>query len=122
MIHNKVLPTLPFETAKEFEVWLRHNHVTFDGVWIKMARKSSGIPSITHDEALDIALCYGWIDSLRNSLDDAHFLQKFTPRRAKSNWSERNIKKATELIATQRMRPSGLAEIKAAQQDGRWRI
>ncbi|HWZ65921.1 MAG TPA: hypothetical protein VNX65_03975 [Patescibacteria group bacterium] len=107
----KELPVLAFATAQEFEVWLHNNHGYYDGVWIKMAKKSSGIASIAHDEALDVALCYGWIDSLRRGLDDIYFLQKFTPRRAKSQWSERNKQKVAMLIAAGRMQPSGLAGI-----------
>lgn len=85
-----------------------------------MARKSSGVASITHDEALEVALCYGWIDSLRRGCDDIYFLQKFTHRRPKSSWSQRNVLIATRLMNEGRMQPEGLAEIEAAQMDGRW--
>lgn len=86
----------------------------------KDSEKGSGIASVTYDEALDVALCYGWIDGQRKTFDSEFFLQKFTPRRSRSLWSKRNIKKVAELIAAGRMRPSGMAEIEAAQQDGRW--
>jgi len=76
-----------------------------------MAKKSSGLPSISHDQALDVALCYGWIDGLRHGLDDTYFLQKFTPRRPKSNWSARNIAKAAALIEAGKMQPSGMAQV-----------
>jgi uncharacterized protein YdeI (YjbR/CyaY-like superfamily) len=91
-----------------------------DGVWMKMARKSSGIPSIMRDEALDIALCYGWIDGQAKSIDDTYYLQKYTPRRPRSLWSKVNVEKVAALTAAGRMKPSGLAEVEAAQQDGRW--
>jgi uncharacterized protein YdeI (YjbR/CyaY-like superfamily) len=85
-----------------------------------MAKKASGIASVTHDEALDVALCYGWIDGQRKTQDDTYFLQKFTPRRPKSLWSKRNIEKIAALTAAGKMQPSGLAEVAAAQGDGRW--
>jgi uncharacterized protein YdeI (YjbR/CyaY-like superfamily) len=103
-----------------WEQWLAEHHTRTAGVWIKMAKKASGIASVTHDEALDVALCYGWIDGQRNSLDDSYFLQKFTPRRPKSLWSKRNIDKIAALTAAGRMQPSGLAEVEAAKADGRW--
>jgi uncharacterized protein YdeI (YjbR/CyaY-like superfamily) len=113
-------PILPFDSASSWEAWLSEHHAELDGVWIKMAKKASGIASVTHDEALDVALCYGWIDGLRHSLDDQYFLQKFTPRRRNSTWSKRNIDRVARLTAAGRMQPSGLAEVEAAQQDGRW--
>jgi uncharacterized protein YdeI (YjbR/CyaY-like superfamily) len=89
-------------------------------VWLKIAKKGSGIASVTYDEALDVALCYGWIDGQKKTFDNDHFLQKFTPRRSKSLWSKRNINKVAELTAANRMQPAGLAEVEAAKQDGRW--
>jgi uncharacterized protein YdeI (YjbR/CyaY-like superfamily) len=120
MTATKDLPILPFASASAWEEWLSEHHDRVDGVWIQMARKASGIPSVTHDEALDVALCYGWIDGQRKTQDDTYFLQKFTPRRAKSLWSKRNIEKVAALTAAGRMRPAGLAEVAAAQGDGRW--
>jgi uncharacterized protein YdeI (YjbR/CyaY-like superfamily) len=116
----KELPSLPFASVSAWETWLLEHHDQA-GVWIKMAKKASGIPSITHDEALEVALCYGWIDGQRNSYDDNYFLQKFTPRCRKSNWSKRNIAKVARLTEEGRMQPSGLAQVEAAKQDGRWK-
>jgi uncharacterized protein YdeI (YjbR/CyaY-like superfamily) len=116
----KELPILPFASAALWEQWLFENGAQLRGVWIKIAKKASGIASLTHDEALDVALCYGWIDGLRRTYDSSFFLQKFTPRRPKSQWSKRNITKVAGLAAEGRMQPSGLVEVKAAKQDGRW--
>jgi uncharacterized protein YdeI (YjbR/CyaY-like superfamily) len=113
------LPTLTFASPKDWERWLEANHDA-GGVWIKMAKKGSGIASVTHAEALEIALCFGWIDGQRKGLDDQFFLQRFTPRRPRSNWSRINREKAELLIAAGRMRPSGLAEVERARADGRW--
>src|SRR5919201_4350186 len=85
-----------------------------------MAKKASGIPSVAYPEVLDTALCFGWIDGRRNALDDTYFLQRFTPRRARSRWSRINREKAEALIAAGRMRPAGLAEVERAKADGRW--
>jgi len=90
------------------------------GVWIEMARKASGIPSVTHAEALEAALCYGWIDGQRASLDDRRFLQWFGPRRPRSTWSQVNRAKAEALIASGQMQPAGLREVERARADGRW--
>ena len=120
MATSKDLPILPFASVSLWEQWLGEHQGQFDGVWIKLAKKASGIASVTHDEALDVALCYGWIDGQRNRDDDSYFLQKFTPRRPKSLWSKRNIDKVAMLTAAGRMQPSGLAEVEAAKQDGRW--
>jgi len=89
-------------------------------VWLKIAKRASGVPSLTADEAVDIGLCYGWISGQRKSLDDVYFLQKYVPRRPRSGWSQINVAKVDELIAAGRMRPSGLAEVEAAKADGRW--
>jgi len=112
-------PIIPFATAAEFEEWLVAHHDQ-PGVWLQLAKKSSGIPSVTYAEALDIALCYGWIDGLKRSFDEQYFLQKFTPRRPRSLWSKRNIGKIAELTAAGRMQPAGLAEVEMARRDGRW--
>jgi uncharacterized protein YdeI (YjbR/CyaY-like superfamily) len=89
-------------------------------VWVRFAKKGSGIPSVTYAEALDAALCYGWIDGQSRSVDETWYLQKFTPRRARSIWSKRNREKVAALIESGRMRPAGLAEIDRAKADGRW--
>ncbi len=120
MTATEELPIQLFASGTLWEQWLSEHHAQPAGVWIKIAKKGSGIASVTYDEALDVALCYGWIDGQRKTFDSEFFLQKFTPRRSRSLWSKRNIKKVAELIAAARMRPSGMAEIEAAQQDGRW--
>ena len=114
------LPVLTFATKDEFAAWMEDNHATSDGIWIKVAKKGTGVPSVHPPEALEVALCYGWIDGQRKSLDDAHYLQKYTPRRARSKWSKINVAKAEALIASGEMRPAGLAEIERAKADGRW--
>jgi uncharacterized protein YdeI (YjbR/CyaY-like superfamily) len=114
------LPTLFFASAASWETWLSEHYAVSDGLWVKMAKKASGIASVDYDAALDAALCYGWIDGQKNSFDGDYYLQKFTPRRPKSLWSKRNIAKVAELTAAKRMRPSGLAEVESAQKDGRW--
>jgi uncharacterized protein YdeI (YjbR/CyaY-like superfamily) len=114
------LPTLTCASQADWEAWLDTQHAKSRGVWIKIAKKATGIPSVTHAEALVGALCYGWIDGQRVGFDEAYFLQKFTPRRAKSGWSRVNREKALELIASGRMRPAGLREVERAKADGRW--
>jgi uncharacterized protein YdeI (YjbR/CyaY-like superfamily) len=114
------LPTLTFASQSDWETWLEAQHADARGVWTKIAKKATGIPSVTHAEALESALCYGWIDGQRVGFDEAYFLQKFTPRRARSGWSRVNREKALELIAVGRMRPAGLREVERAQADGRW--
>jgi uncharacterized protein YdeI (YjbR/CyaY-like superfamily) len=114
------LPILPFESKKKWADWLAKQHDKSTGVWLKLAKKATGIPSITYAEALDVALCYGWIDGQKGSFDDKYFLQKFTPRGPKSIWSKINTENAARLIASGEMKPSGLKAIEAAQQDGRW--
>ena len=114
------LATLQFASPREWESWLERNHATAPGVWMKLAKKGSGIASVTYMEAVDVALCYGWIDSQSKSLDDHQYVQRFTPRRAKSPWSKINRAKAEEFIAQGRMRPAGMREVEAAQADGRW--
>ena len=114
------LPVLPFESKKKWADWLARQHDTSPGVWLKLAKKDSGIPSITYDQALDAALCYGWIDGQKKGFDEHYWLQKFTPRGRKSIWSKINTEKAERLIASGEMKPAGLKAIEAARQDGRW--
>jgi uncharacterized protein YdeI (YjbR/CyaY-like superfamily) len=109
-----------FRGAAEFEAWLTDYVDHAPGVWLKIAKKSSGIASLTDDEAVDVGLCFGWISGQRRSLDDQYYLQKYVPRRARSRWSQVNVRKVEELTAAGRMRPSGMAEVEAAQADGRW--
>lgn len=114
------LPVVTFSSADEFEVWLEENYETSKGIWLKFAKKGSGVPSVSRAEAVELALCFGWIDSQAKSVDDAYWMQKFTPRRPKSKWSRINRETAEALIAQGRMRPAGLKEVEAAQNDGRW--
>jgi uncharacterized protein YdeI (YjbR/CyaY-like superfamily) len=109
-----------FRDGAAFETWLQENVDHHAGVWLKLAKKSSGVPSLTDGEAVDIGLCYGWISGQRKSLDEVYYLQKYVPRRPRSRWSMVNVRKVEELLAAGRMRPSGLAEVEAAMADGRW--
>ena len=113
-------PVMSFKTNKSFETWLEKNYAKSDGIWLKIAKKASGIKSVTQPEALDVVLCYGWIDGLRRGLDEDHFVQKYTPRRVNSNWSEINKNNVAELIKEGRMRDGGLAAIETAKNNGRW--
>ena len=114
------LPVHAFRDEGAFERWLSRNHDRSKGIWIRVAKRDSGIASVTHAEALEVALCYGWIDGQRRALDATHFLQRFTPRRPKSMWSQINREKAARLVGTGRMQPPGLREIERARADGRW--
>ena len=111
---------LAFESDAHWEAWLQEHHATSDGVWVKIAKKGSGIPTVAYPEVLDTALCFGWIDGQRKALDDRYFLQRFTPRRARSRWSQINRDKVAALTKAGRMRPAGLAEVERAKADGRW--
>ena len=114
------LPTIGFATRRAFAGWLARNHATSPGLRIKFAKAASGIASIRHPEALEAALCWGWIDSQSQRIDDTWYVQRFTPRGARSIWSKINCAKATALIAAGKMKPAGLAEVERARQDGRW--
>jgi uncharacterized protein YdeI (YjbR/CyaY-like superfamily) len=114
------LPTIAFASPGEWDAWLEDNHAVSDGVWIRIAKKGTGIESVRYPEVLDSALCFGWIDGLRVALDERYFLQRFTPRRSRSRWSRINREKAEQLVADGRMRPAGLAEVQRAKADGRW--
>lgn len=109
-----------FEDAGQWESWLADHAGTSSGAWLKIAKKGTGAVSVSRGEALDVALCSGWIDSQARSHDESYYLQKFTPRRPRSVWSKVNIAKADALIAAGRMRPRGLEEIAKAKADGRW--
>jgi uncharacterized protein YdeI (YjbR/CyaY-like superfamily) len=115
-----VTETIACNDAAEWEAWLADHHTLQAGVWLKLAKKGSGLASVTPAEALDVALCYGWIDGQRKALDKNHYLQRYTPRRPQSTWSKVNVDKAEALIAAGRMREPGMAEIAAAKADGRW--
>jgi uncharacterized protein YdeI (YjbR/CyaY-like superfamily) len=111
---------IAFGDAMEFEAWLDAHVDLRVGVWLKIAKKGSGVPSLTADEAVDLGLCYGWISGRRKSYDEVSYLQKYVPRRPRSRWSQVNVAKVQELITAGRMRPSGLSEVEAAKADGRW--
>jgi uncharacterized protein YdeI (YjbR/CyaY-like superfamily) len=111
---------IEFRDAAEFEAWLDAHVGLRAGVWLKIAKSGSGIPSLTADEAVELGLCYGWVSGQRRSCDESYYLQKYVPRRPRSRWSQVNVAKAEELIAAGRMRPPGLAEVEAAKTDGRW--
>jgi uncharacterized protein YdeI (YjbR/CyaY-like superfamily) len=113
-------PILAFASQAEWEAWLDAQHAGSDGVWLKFAKKGSGVESVVYAEALEVALCYGWIDSQVKSLDERFYLQKFTPRRARSKWSRVNRDKIEELTRQGRLRPAGLAQVELAKEDGRW--
>lgn len=113
-------PIRAFKSQKDFEGWLERNHHRTEGVWIRFGKKGSGIRSVTHPEALETALCYGWIDALRLPESQTTYLHRFLPRREKSLWSKINRDKALSLIENGRMRAPGLAEVERARKDGRW--
>lgn len=114
------LETITCEDAATWDRWMTANHDRDEGVWLKIAKNGSGVASLTNDEAVDVGLCWGWISGHRKALDETYFLQRYTPRRPKSNWSKVNVAKVEALIAAGRMRSSGLAEVDAAKADGRW--
>ncbi len=109
-----------FACAQDFENWLKQNHDQEDELWLKIHKKVAGLPTVTYAEALDVALCWGWIDGQKKSFDDRSFLQRFTPRRGKSCWSQINRGHVARLIAAGRMTPHGQKQIDAALADGRW--
>jgi len=114
------LEIVSFEDAPGWEAWLADHHDRRAGVWVKIARKNAGKASLTHADALEVALCYGWIDSHRKGLDEGFFLQKYSPRRPRSSWSQINVERVEALNAAGRMQAPGLAEVSAAKADGRW--
>jgi len=109
-----------FRDAAEFEAWLSEHVDHSPGVWLKIAKRGTGIASLNDDEAVDVGLCYGWISGQRKAFDELYYLQKYVPRRPRSRWSQVNVRKVSELMAAGRMRPPGLAEVEAAKADGRW--
>lgn len=114
------LPIRLFASTAELEGWLEANHDNSNGLWLQVAKKGAAEPSVTYTEAVELALCFGWIDGQKRALDDQHFLQRFTPRRPRGRWSKINREKAEALIAAGLMRPAGLAQVEAARADGRW--
>jgi uncharacterized protein YdeI (YjbR/CyaY-like superfamily) len=114
------LQVISFETQHDWEAWLKEHLTDTKGIWLKLAKKTAGAPSVSYAEALDSALCYGWIDGQKASFDDKYWLQKFTPRGARSIWSKVNCDKATALIADGRMQLAGIRQVELAKSDGRW--
>jgi uncharacterized protein YdeI (YjbR/CyaY-like superfamily) len=111
---------IAFKNSTIWRRWLHDNHDKVDGVWLRLYKKASAIPTVSYAEALDEALCYGWIDGQKKSYDEDSFLQKFTPRRAKSMWSKRNIEHIQRLTEQGTMMPAGISEVERAKEDGRW--
>jgi len=118
--NSDTLPIMSFENQQDWEAWLKENHTETKGIWLKLAKKTARTPSVSYAEALDSALCYGWIDGQKAAFDDKYWLQKFTPRTAKSIWSKVNCGKAEALIAEGRMQSEGLRQVELARSDGRW--
>ena len=114
------LPVLGFADQAAWESWLAQRHASSPGVWLKIAKKGSGAAGVSYPEALEVALCYGWIDGQKGALDDQYWLQRFTPRKPGSRWSKINTEKTAELIEAGRMRPAGMREVELAREDGRW--
>jgi uncharacterized protein YdeI (YjbR/CyaY-like superfamily) len=117
---RKGLPILGFESATGWERWLAQHHPDSDGAWLKFARKGSGRTSVTYAEAVEVALCYGWIDGQAGSFDETYWLQRFGPRRTRSAWSKINRARVAALVEQGRMQPAGLRAVEQAKADGRW--
>ena len=117
---HKDLPVYSFKTETDFLNWLSKNYQDSTGFWLHFYKKATKIASFDYSEAVDVALCYGWIDGLLNPHDDKSYLVRFTPRRPNSVWSKINVAKVEKLIAEKRMHPSGLAQVESAKKDGRW--
>ena len=113
-------PHQTFETPEQLHAWLQANHSSEIGLWVRIFKKATGQPSVTWDDCVVAAIAWGWIDGIRKSLDDTSFLQRLTPRRARSNWSQKNVQHAERLIAQGRMQSAGLVHVEAARSDGRW--
>jgi uncharacterized protein YdeI (YjbR/CyaY-like superfamily) len=113
-------PILQCSTAQDWERWLEDHDAELSAVWLKIAKRGSPVSTVSYAEAVEVAICHGWIDGQKRGLDEAFWLQRFTPRRPGSGWSQINRQKATELIARGRMREAGLAQVSAARADGRW--
>lgn len=114
------LPVLPFASPEAWEAWLHEHGAQEPGVWLKIAKKGSGIATVTYARALEVALCHGWIDGQKAAFDERFFLQRFTRRRPRSGWSKRNVEIIGRLVEAGRMQPAGLAQVEAARADGRW--
>jgi uncharacterized protein YdeI (YjbR/CyaY-like superfamily) len=114
------LPVIAFKSQQAWDAWLTSQPAQSNGLWLKLAKKSSGIASVSRPEAIDTALCHGWIDGQLDSFDDNYWLVRFTPRQSNSKWSEKNRARALQLVELRRMQPAGLNEIERAKKDGRW--
>jgi len=114
------LPVLAFPDQAALEAWLEAEHETAPGLYVKIAKKAAGVPSVNWEQMVEVLLCFGWIDGRANRIDDLWYVQRITPRRAKSVWSQKNVATVERLIAEGRMRPAGLAAAEAAKADGRW--
>lgn len=114
------LPILPFDSRASWESWLAEHHETSNGMWLKIAKKGSGMETVSYAEAIDAALCYGWIDGQKGRFDEYYWLQRFTPRGPRSKWSKVNREKAARLMESDEMKPPGLREVERARADGRW--
>lgn len=120
MPESDPLRIMTFETPKDFGQWLKVNHATESELWVKIYKKNTGIQSVTWNDVVIEALCWGWIDGVKKSIDDEAYLQRITPRKARSNWSKRNTEHVERLISEGRMMESGLVHVRAAKADGRW--
>jgi uncharacterized protein YdeI (YjbR/CyaY-like superfamily) len=109
-----------FASREEWRTWLAAHHAASPGLWLKIAKKDSGVDSVTYSEALDVALCFGWIDGQKDKLDAVHWLQRFTPRQPRGRWSKVNRERVEKLLADGEMEPAGLSQVDAAKGDGRW--
>lgn len=119
-LENGEIPVISFASEKAWELWLDQNHATSKGVWLRFYKKGSGVASVVYNEALDVALCYGWIDGQLKTFDEKSYIQRFTPRRSKSLWSKRNIERVGLLEKQDRMKPAGLKEVEMAKINGNW--
>lgn len=113
-------PHHTFESPEQLHAWMRENHASETELWVRIYKKATGQPSVTWDDCVVAAIAWGWIDGVRNALDDTSYLQRLTPRRARSNWSQKNVQHAERLIEQGRMQAAGLAQVEAARSDGRW--
>jgi uncharacterized protein YdeI (YjbR/CyaY-like superfamily) len=114
------LPVIAFKSQQDWDAWLTSQRTRSKGLWLKLAKKASGVASVSKQEAIDAALCHGWIDGQLDSFDEKYWLIRFTPRQSASKWSEKNRARALQLVEVGRMRPAGLKEIERARTDGRW--
>jgi uncharacterized protein YdeI (YjbR/CyaY-like superfamily) len=120
MTGKQDLPRIPFASGELWDAWLTEHHDESDGVWLKLAKQGTGIPSVTYAEAIEVALTHGWIDGQKGKLDETYWLQRFTRRGPRSKWSKINRQKAVDLIERGAMKPAGMAEVERARADGRW--